>query len=101
MEIRCLKAEHGDAIIIAIQGRDRIHFIVIDGGPNSKFCTDRIVEEYNKLREIDLMVLTHYDDDHIGGLLQDFGFGGFVGYGKRVPGCLVEEELMRRMMYDG
>ena len=33
--------------------------------------------------------------------LQDFGFGGFVGYGKRVPGCLVEEELMRRMMYDG
>ena len=26
--------------------------------------------------------------------LQDFGFGGFVGYGKRVPGCLVEEELM-------
>lgn len=70
MEIRCLKAEHGDAIIIAIQGRDRIHFIVIDGGPNSKFCTDRIVEEYNKLREIDLMVLTHYDDDHIGGLIE-------------------------------
>lgn len=26
--------------------------------------------------------------------LMDFGFGGFVGYGKRVPGCLVEEELM-------
>lgn len=26
--------------------------------------------------------------------LQDFGFGGLVGYGKRVPGCLVEEELM-------
>jgi hypothetical protein len=26
--------------------------------------------------------------------LQDFGFGGFVGYGRRVPGCLVEEELM-------
>ena len=26
--------------------------------------------------------------------LQDFGFGGFVGYGKRVPRRLVEEELM-------
>lgn len=26
--------------------------------------------------------------------LQDFGFGGFVGYGRRVSGCLAEEELM-------
>jgi hypothetical protein len=33
--------------------------------------------------------------------LQDFGFGGFVGYGKRVPGCEVEEEQMKRMMHDG
>jgi len=37
--------------------------------------------------------------------LQDFGFGGFVGYGGGVPcGMMSEkEELMRRMMkmYDG
>ena len=37
--------------------------------------------------------------------LQDFGFGGFVGYGSGVPcGMMSEkEELMRRMMkmYDG
>ena len=26
--------------------------------------------------------------------LMDFGFGGFVGYGRRVLGCLAEEELM-------
>lgn len=31
----------------------------------------------------------------------DFGFGGFIGYGKGVSCCAVEEELMRRMMYDG
>jgi hypothetical protein len=32
----------------------------------------------------------------------DFGFGGFLGYGKGVSCCEVEEEeLMRRMMYDG
>ena len=33
----------------------------------------------------------------------DFGFGGFVGYGSGVPGGMMseEEELMRRMMYDG
>ena len=33
--------------------------------------------------------------------LMDFGFGGFIGYGKGVSGCEVEEELMKRMMYDG
>ena len=35
--------------------------------------------------------------------LQDFGFGGFVGYGSSVPCGLMSEveELMRRMMYDG
>jgi len=35
------------------------------------------------------------------GYLMDFGFGGFIGYGKGVSGCEVEEELMKRMMYDG
>ena len=35
------------------------------------------------------------------GYLMDFGFGGFIGYGKGVYFCEVEEELMKRMMYDG
>lgn len=28
--------------------------------------------------------------------LQDFGFGGFLGYGRRMSSCVDEEELMRR-----
>jgi len=35
------------------------------------------------------------------GYLMDFGFGGFIGYGKSVSCREVEEELMRRMMDDG
>ena len=35
------------------------------------------------------------------GYLMDFGFGGFIGYGKGVSCCEGEEELMKRMMYDG
>ena len=35
------------------------------------------------------------------GYLMDFGFGGFIGYGKGVSVGLVMEELRRRMMYDG
>ena len=33
--------------------------------------------------------------------LMDFGFGGFLGYGKGVPGGVVNEELKRRKMLDG
>ena len=33
--------------------------------------------------------------------LQDFGFGGFLGYGKGMPvGLVVNEELIRGMMYE-
>ena len=44
-----------------------------------------------------------YTSNYIGvaGYLMDFGFGGFIGYGKGVCLCEVEEELMKRMMYDG
>ena len=35
------------------------------------------------------------------GYLMDFGFGGFIGYGKGVSVELVMEEPRRRMMYDG
>ena len=37
----------------------------------------------------------------ISAYLMDFGFGGFIGYGKGVSVGLVMEELRRRMMYDG
>lgn len=33
------------------------------------------------------------------GYLMDFGFGGFIGYGKGVPVGLVMEELNIRMRY--
>ena len=33
--------------------------------------------------------------------LMDFGFGGFIGYGKGVSVRLVMEEPRIRMMYDG
>ena len=33
--------------------------------------------------------------------LMDFGFEGFIGYGKGVSVGLVMEEPRRRMMYDG
>ena len=45
--------------------------------------------------------LYHSDYTGIPAYLMDFGFGGFLGYGKGVPSLLVMKELRRRMMYDG
>lgn len=70
MKLRCLQAEHGDAFIIEIGDGAEKHYVVVDGGPSSKYCIDDIVRELNKLPQIDLMVLSHYDDDHIAGLLE-------------------------------
>lgn len=70
MILRSLKAEHGDAFIIEFGTDTNKHYVVIDGGPSSKYCIDDVVGELNSLPFIDLMVLTHFDDDHIAGLLE-------------------------------
>jgi hypothetical protein len=46
--------------------------------------------------------LYHSEYAGIPAYLMDFGFGGFLGYGKGVPvGLVVNEELKRRKMLDG
>ena len=69
VSIKCLKAEHGDAFIITVAQGDELHYIVVDGGPSSKFCIEEVVDELKAIPIVDLMVLTHFDDDHIAGLL--------------------------------
>ena len=71
MIIEPLKAEHGDAIVIRIDNDSNQIKIVIDGGPND--CAERIADYYDTLGYIDLLILTHYDEDHIGGLLEFIG----------------------------
>lgn len=71
MIIEPLKAEHGDAIVIRFGSEVNKAIIVIDGGPVS--CADRIADYYDSLGYIDLLILTHYDEDHIGGLLEYIG----------------------------
>lgn len=65
--IRILKALHGDAFVLKCKKGEICGTVVVDGGPNRD--SHKIVEEYDKLDAIDLMVLTHYDLDHIGGIL--------------------------------
>jgi beta-lactamase superfamily II metal-dependent hydrolase len=71
-KLKILKAHHGDAIIIETYDFEKNKFIIlIDGGPNQTFKT-ALVPQLAKYKKIDLIILTHIDHDHIGGLLQYF-----------------------------
>lgn len=85
MKIKFLKAFNGDSILISFAEGGINRNILIDGGmpatyvqkgKKSKLEYGELKETIDKIREnkdkIDLLVLTHVDDDHIGGVLKWF-----------------------------
>ena len=64
-KIYFLPVKHGDAFIIECVRGDTQGLVVVDGGPRS--CGFELKRKLNELGTPDLMVLTHYDEDHIGG----------------------------------
>lgn len=68
MELEFLQAEYGDAIIIKTVTGSHPFIIVVDGGPQG--TADEIAQQLMELGHIDLMVLTHFDEDHIQGLIK-------------------------------
>ena len=66
-KIHFLPVKHGDAFIIECEKDENKGVVVVDGGPGS--CKVAVTKEIRKYEPIDLMVLTHFDGDHIGGLL--------------------------------
>jgi beta-lactamase superfamily II metal-dependent hydrolase len=86
LELRILQAEHGDSIVISVEFESVRRNILIDGGPAQTFAVQNIprtLQLYlNEIKEkselVDLLVLTHVDDDHIGGLLAGFNKYGYL-----------------------
>ena len=76
IEFEFLKAGKGDCILISIEeGTDKEKNIIIDGGVSKTYTHTRNKSGTlkSKLRykdSLDLVVLTHIDDDHICGLIQ-------------------------------
>ena len=64
---------------------------------------NRYVIAVNKTRrKVKMRRLYHSEYTGIPAYLMDFGFGGFLGYGKGMPVCLVvNEELKKGMKSDG
>jgi len=69
-EIEVYPAYRGDCILIRCQTKEKATNILVDTGFSSTFevLKKRIMSnEYPKVEKIDLMVITHIDDDHIAG----------------------------------
>ena len=69
-KIHLLQVRHGDAFVIECNRGENHGIIVVDGGPTG--CGFILQNKLKLIGRPDLLVLTHYDDDHIGGLLQYF-----------------------------
>jgi beta-lactamase superfamily II metal-dependent hydrolase len=67
-----LKAFHGDAIIIkTFNNKNKECVILIDGGTAQTFRYS-LKNELTSISKIDIIILTHIDSDHIGGLINFF-----------------------------
>ncbi|QWG36726.1 ComEC/Rec2 family competence protein [Bacillus mycoides] len=75
MKIKSLPAHDGDCFIISFGEGDDIKNIIIDGG-RRKPVLKRLKEEVNcikgKNQSVDLLIVTHIDEDHIQGILKMF-----------------------------
>jgi beta-lactamase superfamily II metal-dependent hydrolase len=79
MKIKILKAGNGDSIWITFIDQEIPRNILIDGGIGDTYKSTankngdlfNAIEKIRKENQcIDLLVLTHFDDDHIGGILR-------------------------------
>ena len=70
IEVEVLPANEGECILVTIEKED-IH-ILIDGGTSEtyrRFLKSRLVQLKKAGKNIDLLIVTHIDNDHIGGIL--------------------------------
>jgi len=71
-ELNILPAFNGDSILIKTYDSNNNEIIIlIDGGTPSTFEYS-LKKQLNGIAKIDLLVLTHIDNDHIGGLINFF-----------------------------
>ena len=71
IEIEVLPANEGDCILITIENED-MH-ILIDGGTAEtyrNYLRSRLIQLRNEGKKIDLLIVTHIDNDHIGGIIE-------------------------------
>lgn len=65
MKLRIFQSDKGDCILISAGNKN----ILVDAGIASSY-TEHVAPAISKLKQIDLLCVSHIDDDHIGGVLK-------------------------------
>lgn len=119
--IQMLNAAHGDCLWIEYGDADRPHRILIDTGPARTYTASlahkvQAVVDAEGRCEFELFVITHIDDDHIGGslrfldelnfdtvLIKDIWFNGFFHLSNLAPAQLgaVQGEKLSELIQRG
>ncbi|HXG33319.1 MAG TPA: MBL fold metallo-hydrolase [Bryobacteraceae bacterium] len=69
-ELHLIGVSAGDATLIRHADADRVYNVLIDGGINRQTAHEYLLA--NDIRRLDLVVASHLDYDHLGGLLAIF-----------------------------
>lgn len=75
LKIKMLEAFNGDSFLISLEDSNSVKNIIVDGGISKTYIRDlhsEIESIISKSEDIDLMFVTHVDDDHIGGIISFF-----------------------------
>lgn len=86
MELRVLQAKNGDSLLVSWEHEGEERNLLMDGGMSSTYRTaQRKGDLYKALKEIeqrgrriDLLILSHVDEDHVAGLLKGFDNNGLL-----------------------
>ena len=86
MEFRVLQAKNGDSLLVSWEYEGEVRNLLMDGGMSSTYRTAKKKGDlYKALREIkqkgqriDLLILSHVDEDHVAGLLKGFKKNGLL-----------------------
>ncbi|MCF8714671.1 MBL fold metallo-hydrolase [Joostella atrarenae] len=71
-ELTILPAYNGDSILIKTFDKNKEEFIILIDGGTAETFEYSLKKKLNEISKINLLVLTHIDSDHIGGLIRFF-----------------------------
>lgn len=86
MILRVLQAKNGDSLLVSWEYEGETRNLLMDGGVSSTYKTSQkkgdLYKALKKMKQrgqrIDLLILSHVDDDHVAGLLKGFKNNGLL-----------------------
>ncbi|OEU70591.1 MAG: hypothetical protein BA863_18470 [Desulfovibrio sp. S3730MH75] len=86
MEFRVLQAKNGDSLLVSWEHEGEVRNLLMDGGMSSTYKTTvkkgdlyKALEQIKRRgQRIDLLILSHVDEDHVAGLLKGFKNNGLL-----------------------